>query len=59
MAQTLAVHTGDLADAAAAHDIDRAALLINQLDSVCESCHLEFWYPDQKELVEQYLDQPS
>ena len=55
MAQTLAVHTGDLADAAAAHDIDRAALLINQLDSVCESCHLEFWYPDQKELVEQYF----
>lgn len=59
MAQTLAVHSVDLADAAAAHDIDRAALLINQLDSVCESCHLEFWYPDQKALVEQYLDPPG
>ena len=59
MAQTLAVHMDDLAKAARERDIDRAALLINQLDSVCESCHLEFWYPDQKELVEQYLDQPS
>ena len=55
MAQTLAVHMDDLAKAARERDIDRAALLINQLDSVCESCHLEFWYPDQKELVEQYF----
>lgn len=55
MARTLAVHMDDLAKAARERDIDRAALLINQLDSVCESCHLEFWYPDQKELVEQYL----
>lgn len=55
MAQALAVHTGDLAQAASTRDIERAALLINQLDSVCESCHLEFWYPDQKDLVEQYL----
>jgi len=24
----------------------------DQLDGVCESCHLEFWYPSQKKLVD-------
>lgn len=52
MAHALAAHAGDIAIAAKAHDGARAGELIGQLDGVCESCHLEFWYPQQKELVE-------
>jgi len=52
MANTLASHMDDLAVAARAHDSATAGPLINQLDSVCESCHLEYWYPSQKEAVE-------
>lgn len=53
-AQALAVHVGDIAAAAKVHDAARAGPLIDQLDSVCEDCHLEFWYPGQKALLEQY-----
>ncbi|HYD25821.1 MAG TPA: hypothetical protein VEB68_13600 [Croceibacterium sp.] len=53
-ANALAVHAGDLATASTAHDVARAGLLIDQLDAVCEDCHLEFWYPSQKALLEQY-----
>lgn len=56
MAGVLAAHMGDLAKAAHAHDAARATPLIDRLDGVCEDCHLEFWYPDQKELVEKYRD---
>jgi hypothetical protein len=42
----------DLAKAAKDHDSASATPLVDQLDGVCESCHLEFWYPDQKALVE-------
>lgn len=59
MANVLAVHTGDLAAAARAHDAARAGALVDQLDPVCESCHLEFWYPDQKALVEEILREES
>jgi cytochrome c556 len=55
LANALARHTGDLAAAAQAHDADKAGPLIDQLDGVCETCHLEYWYPDQKALVEQIL----
>ncbi|HEU4650026.1 MAG TPA: hypothetical protein VFS49_01295 [Croceibacterium sp.] len=55
LANALARHTGDLATAARAHDAAKAGPLIDQLDGVCESCHLEFWYPDQKALVEKIL----
>jgi hypothetical protein len=55
LANALAAHNADLAAAARAHDAARAGPLIDQLDGVCESCHLEFWYPDQKELVEEIL----
>jgi hypothetical protein len=55
LANALAHHTGDLATAARMHDAAHAGPLIDQLDGVCESCHLEFWYPDQKDLVEQIL----
>jgi hypothetical protein len=59
LANALARHTGDLAVAAHAHDAARAGPLIDQLDGVCESCHLEFWYPDQKALVEEILGKQS
>jgi len=52
MAHALAAHAGDIAAAAKAHDGAQAGKLIGQLDGVCESCHLEFWYPQQRELVE-------
>ena len=52
MANTLAAHMNELAVAARAHDAATAGPLINQLDSVCESCHLEYWYPSQKAAVE-------
>ena len=59
LANALARHTGDIANAARMHDAATAGPLIDQLDGVCESCHLEFWYPDQKALVEQILGKQS
>ncbi|WP_126173169.1 cytochrome c [Altericroceibacterium xinjiangense] len=53
MSRALAAHAGGIAAAARAQDAATAGPLIDQLDSVCESCHLEFWYPSQKALVEQ------
>jgi cytochrome c556 len=50
-ANVLAQDMADLAEAASKHDAKAAGPIINQLDSVCESCHLEFWYPSQKALV--------
>lgn len=51
-AGVLSSHMADLAAAARDRDAVRATPLVDQLDGVCESCHLEFWYPDQKALVE-------
>lgn len=59
LANALARHTGELATAARLHDAAHAGPLIDQLDGVCESCHLEFWYPDQKALVEEILGRQS
>ena len=42
----------DIATLAKAHDAKKLTPLINQLDSVCENCHLEFWYPNQKSYIE-------
>jgi cytochrome c556 len=50
-ANSLAADMADLAKAANAHNAAAAGPIINQLDSVCESCHLDFWYPSQKALV--------
>jgi hypothetical protein len=52
-ANALAADMAELAEAASKHDAKTAGPIINQLDSVCESCHLEFWYPSQKALVNQ------
>jgi hypothetical protein len=54
MAAALASHAGDIAAAARAHDAAKAGLLIDQLDTVCESCHVKYWYPDQRAIIEQY-----
>jgi hypothetical protein len=59
MAQALANHMADLAKAARAHDAAKAGPLIDQLDGVCEDCHLDFWYPDQKDLVNKYRNATS
>ena len=29
--------------------------IIDSLDGVCEGCHLDYWYPDQKALVEKII----
>jgi cytochrome c556 len=52
-ANSLAQDMADLATAANKHDAAAAGPIINQLDSVCESCHIEFWYPSQKKLVDE------
>jgi cytochrome c556 len=52
-ANSLAQDMADLAKAANKHDAAAAGPIINQLDGVCESCHLEFWYPSQKKLVDE------
>ena len=56
-ANALAADMADLAKAASKHDGAAAGPIINQLDSVCESCHLEFWYPSQKALVNQIREE--
>jgi len=55
LANALASHSGEIAAAARAHDAARAGPLLDQLDGVCESCHLTFWYPEQKAFVEDFL----
>ena len=53
LAEALGTHTANLAAAARAHDAATAGPLIDALDQVCESCHLEYWYPEQAEEVRQ------
>jgi hypothetical protein len=53
MANTLAAHSREIATAARAHDAARAGTLVDELDGVCEGCHVEFWYPSQKPLIDQ------
>ena len=57
MATTLGTHMDEIASAAHAHDAAKAGPLIDQLDSVCESCHINFWYPEQKDLIEQFQNE--
>ncbi len=56
MANVLASHMADLTRAAHAHDGVKAGALISQIDGICEDCHLSYWYPSQKELVDQFRD---
>lgn len=55
MANTLADHAGSLATAARAKDVVATGQLVGELDAVCEACHLNFWYPEQRDLMNQYL----
>ncbi len=36
-----------IAAAAAKHDGKRLTQISNELDQVCEDCHMQFWYPQQ------------
>jgi hypothetical protein len=38
----------DIIAAATKHDVKRLSALSNSLDEVCENCHVNFWYPNQK-----------
>jgi hypothetical protein len=51
LADSLTTHATDLSAAAAKKDFANAGRLINEMDGVCESCHLEFWYPEQRDLM--------
>jgi len=53
--QFAGVLQADMADVvkySKAHDAKKLTPLIDQLDGVCENCHLEFWYPEQKAYIE-------
>ncbi len=51
LANALAQHMADLAAAANKHDAATAGQLINDLDGICESCHVKYWYPSQRGLI--------
>jgi hypothetical protein len=51
-AGALQAHMNDVVAYSKAHDAKKLSPLIDQLDGVCENCHLEFWYPDQKAYIE-------
>ena len=52
LANSLAEHMADLATAANKHDAATAGKLINDLDGICESCHVKYWYPSQRSLID-------
>lgn len=52
LANALAQHSADIAEAANKHDAATAGRLINELDGVCESCHVKYWYPSEKALID-------
>ena len=54
-AANLAANMRDLVAAANAKDAAKAGPIVEGLDGVCESCHLDYWYPDQKAMVEKII----
>lgn len=52
LANALAQHMADIATAANKHDAAAAGKLIDELDGVCESCHVKYWYPSQRALID-------
>lgn len=52
LANGLAQHSASIAAAADKHDAATAGKLINDLDGVCESCHVKYWYPSQRALID-------
>ena len=53
LANELASHSSDIVTAANNRDAATAGKLINELDGVCESCHVKYWYPSQRALIDQ------
>lgn len=47
-AQQLVVSMDKVLDGAAKHDAAKLAEVSGELDQLCESCHTQFWYPQQK-----------
>jgi hypothetical protein len=52
LANSLAEHSGEIVTAAGKHDAATAGKLINDLDGICESCHVKYWYPSQRKLID-------
>jgi cytochrome c556 len=52
LANALAQHMDDLIAAANKRDAKAAGDLLNGLDGMCESCHVKYWYPSQKQLID-------
>lgn len=48
LAQTLSVSMDQIVAAAKAKDAAKLFDVSGGLDQVCESCHMQFWYPEQK-----------
>lgn len=46
LASTLADHAGEMQQALSEKNSEKAAQLVEGLDSVCESCHKQFWFPE-------------
>jgi hypothetical protein len=49
MAQALATSMDQIGAAANAKDAAKLFEVSGALDQVCESCHIKFWYPEQKQ----------
>ena len=52
LANALSQHMDDLIAAANKHDVKAAGDELDGLDGVCESCHVKYWYPSQKALID-------
>ena len=52
LANELAQYSADIAAGAQKHDAAAVGKLIDGLDGVCESCHVKYWYPSQKALID-------
>lgn len=52
LARALERNARRLAIAARARDAATAGRLVNEMDAVCEGCHLQFWYPEDRKALE-------
>lgn len=46
MAKALGDHAAKISAAGKARDAKQAGLLVGEVDQVCESCHMKYWYPE-------------
>lgn len=47
LAATLVEQASQLAAASRARDAAKTGALVSEMDAVCESCHIPFWYPEE------------